>query len=167
VLDGDPAAPSPKGAQHPPHFAVHVHCGQTAGWIRIPLGMGLEVGLGPGHIVLHGDPTPPKGAKPPLLGPYLLWRKGWMDQDASNWYGGRPLSRPHCVRWGTQLPLKRGTAPTFRPMSIVAKRLDGSRCHLVYEDRLQPRPHCQMGTAPQEKKNNGAQPQCSAHVYCD
>jgi len=32
---------------------------------------------------------------------------------------------------GTQLPLKRDTAPTFRPMSIVTKRLDGSRCHLV------------------------------------
>jgi len=30
------------------------------------------------------------------------------------------------------LPPKKGTAPpTFRPMSVVAKRLDGSRCHLV------------------------------------
>ena len=33
------------------------------------------------------------------------------------------------------LPAKRGghSSPshTFRPMSIVAKRLDGSRCHLV------------------------------------
>ena len=33
-----------------------------------------------------------------------------MDQDTT-WYGGRPRSRRHCVRWGTQLPLKRGTAP--------------------------------------------------------
>ena len=31
---------------------------------------------------------------------------------------------------GTQLPLKRGTALTCRPM-FVAKRLGGSRCHLV------------------------------------
>jgi len=50
-----------------------------------------QAGLGLGHIVLDGDPAPPKG---------------------------------------------RGTAdPTFRPMSIVAfvaKRLDGSRCHLVW-----------------------------------
>jgi len=31
------------------------------------------------------------------------------------------------VRWGTQLPSKRGTAaPTFRPMAIVAKRLESS-----------------------------------------
>jgi len=28
-------------------------------------------------------------------------------------------------------PGKRGTAPNFRPMSVVAKRLYGSRCHLV------------------------------------
>ena len=65
---------------------------------------------------------PPKGAKlPPLFGPCLLWPNGSMDEDAT-WYGGRPRPRRHCVRWRTQLPLKRGTAPTFRPMSIVAKR---------------------------------------------
>jgi len=26
---------------------------------------------------------------------------------------------------------KRGTTPNFRPMSVMAKRLDGLRCHLV------------------------------------
>jgi len=45
VLDGDPAPP--KGAQ--PQFWTHVRCGQTPGWIKMPLGM--EVGLGPGDIV--------------------------------------------------------------------------------------------------------------------
>jgi len=44
---------------------------------------GMEVGLGPGHIVLDRD---------------------------------RASS-----------PLKRGHSPNFRPMSIVAKRMDGSR----------------------------------------
>jgi len=34
-----------------------VYCGQTVGWIKMPLGM--EVGLGPGHIVLDGDPALP------------------------------------------------------------------------------------------------------------
>jgi len=30
-------------------------------------------------------------------------------------------------------PPQRGTEPlNFRPMSVVAKRLDGSRCHLVW-----------------------------------
>jgi len=30
-----------------------VYCGQRVGWIKIKLGM--QVGLGPGHIVLDGD----------------------------------------------------------------------------------------------------------------
>jgi len=64
--------------------------------------LGTEVGLGPGHIVLDGDPAPPpKGAQPPIFGPCLLW------------------------------PLK-GHSPQFWTMSVVAKRLDGSRCHLVW-----------------------------------
>jgi len=33
-----------------------VYCGQTVGWIRMPLG--TKVGLGSGHIVLDGDPAP-------------------------------------------------------------------------------------------------------------
>jgi len=35
-------------------FLAHVCCGQMAGWINMALG--TEVGLGPGHIVLDGDP---------------------------------------------------------------------------------------------------------------
>jgi len=56
-----------------------VYCGQTVGRIKVKLGM--QVGLGPGHIVLDGDPAPlpQKGAEPPILGPYLLWPNGWMD----------------------------------------------------------------------------------------
>jgi len=38
-------------------FSVIVCCDQTAGWVRISLG--TEVALGPGHIVLDGDPDPP------------------------------------------------------------------------------------------------------------
>ena len=33
-----------------------MHCGQTVGRIKMKLGM--QVGLGPGHIVLCGDPVP-------------------------------------------------------------------------------------------------------------
>ena len=33
-----------------------VCCGQTVRWIKMKLGM--ELGLGPGHIVLDGDPAP-------------------------------------------------------------------------------------------------------------
>jgi len=47
-----------------PQFSVRVYCGQTAGWMKTPLG--TEVDLGPGHIMLDGDPAPPaKGAQQP------------------------------------------------------------------------------------------------------
>ena len=44
-------------------------CGQTVGWIKMPLGK--EVGLGPGHTVLDGDPvvTQPVTAAPPHFRP--------------------------------------------------------------------------------------------------
>jgi len=52
----------------------------------------------------------------------ILWPNGWMDQDAT-WYGARPRPKPHCVRWGPSSPTERDTsAPTFRPISIVAER---------------------------------------------
>jgi len=42
--------PSPKGRS--PQFSAHVYCGQTAAWIKTPLG--TEVGLGLRDIVLDG-----------------------------------------------------------------------------------------------------------------
>jgi len=41
----------------------------------------MEVGLGPGHIVLDGDtaPLPQNGTEPPNFDPCLLWPNGWMD----------------------------------------------------------------------------------------
>jgi len=62
-----------------------VYCGQTVG--RIKMKLGTQVGLGPGHIVLDGDPAPPP---------------------------------------------QRGTAPQFSGMSVAAKWLHRSRCHLIW-----------------------------------
>jgi len=45
VLDGK-SAPPEKG--HNPHFSADIYCGQTAGWIKMPLR--TKVGFGPGHI---------------------------------------------------------------------------------------------------------------------
>jgi len=91
-----------------------VYCGQTVGRIKMKLGM--QVGLGPGHIVLDGDPATPnlKGhSPPPIFGPYLLRPNGCMDQGVT-WYGGRPRPRRLCVRWGPRSPLsQRGTDPQF------------------------------------------------------
>jgi len=49
VLDGDPATPSPQKGGHSPSIFGIARCSQTAGWIKMPLGM--EVGLGPGDFV--------------------------------------------------------------------------------------------------------------------
>jgi len=62
MLHGDPAPP--KRGTAAPHFLAHVYCGQTAGWIKVPLG--VQVGLSPCHIVLDGDPALPwKGSQQP------------------------------------------------------------------------------------------------------
>ena len=78
--------------------------------------LGMELGLGPGDFVLDGDPAPflQKRAEPssPIFGPFLLWPNGWMHPDAT-WYGGRPLHRGLCVRWGPSPPLN------FRSMFII------------------------------------------------
>ena len=63
---------------------ILVYCGQTVGRIKMKLGM--QVGLGPGHIVLDSDPAPPPqkgGRAPTIFRPYLLRPNGWMDQDAT------------------------------------------------------------------------------------
>jgi len=73
VLDGDPPRLRKKGAEPLPKFSVHVHCSQTAEFIKTALG--IEVGLGLGDFVLDGDPAafPKKGLEPlcPIFGPFL------------------------------------------------------------------------------------------------
>ena len=121
----DPAPP-PKGGRAPcPIFGPFLF------WPKMPVGR--EVSLGPDDIVLDEDTAPcPKSVRSPspIFGPYLLWPNGWMDQDAT-WYGGRPRPRRRCVRWRPRSLPKKGRAPNFRLMFIVAKRQDGSRWHLV------------------------------------
>jgi len=49
------------------------------------MALGMEVGLGPVHIVLdrYPSPLPQKAAEPPIFGPFLLWPNGWMHQDVT------------------------------------------------------------------------------------
>jgi len=56
-----------------------VYCGLTVGWIKMKLG--TEVGLGPGDIVLDGDPAPlKKGAHQPPFSAHVRCGQtaGWM-----------------------------------------------------------------------------------------
>jgi len=51
-----PRPPPQKWSVEAPKFSAHVYCGQTAGWIKMPLG--TMVGLSLGDFVLDGDPAP-------------------------------------------------------------------------------------------------------------
>jgi len=88
--------------------------------------LGMEVGLGPGHIVIDGYTAPlphKRGHSPPIFDPYLLWQNGWMDQDAT-WYGGRPRPKPHCARWGPSFPLLQKRGPQFST-NVCCGQMDG------------------------------------------
>jgi len=149
------SSPPQRGRAVPP-ITAHICCGEIASWIKIPLG--TQVGLGPGDIVLVGNSSPPtaKRTQPLIFGPYLLWPNGCMYQDIT-WYGGRPQPRRHCVRWEpSSPPLKGQSLPNFRPMSVVAKRLDGLRCRLVWP---RPRRLCvRWGSSCAQKKGHSSQP---------
>jgi len=152
--------------------------------------LGTQVGLGPGHIVLDGDtaPPPPKRHSPLQFSTYI--RCGQYTASPNF----RPMfivpkrldaSRCHLV-WrqasaqgtlcsmGTQPPLpkkgasKRGLSPlpNFRPLSIVAKRLDETRWHLAWRWAMAKATLSKMGNQlPSPEKGAEPHPQFSAHFY--
>jgi len=73
-----------------------------------------------------------------------------MDQDDTS-HGGGP-GPGHIVLDGEPVPLPKkgaeqgGRAPNFRPIFIVAKRLDASRCQLVWRWASAQATLCSMGT---------------------
>ena len=106
-----------------------VHCGQTVGRVKMKLCM--QIGIGPGHIVLDGDPDPsPKrgSAPPPQFSAHICC--GQMGAWITMSLGMELYLGPDnffCVRWGLRstLPNRGQSPPNFRPMFIMAKRLDG------------------------------------------
>ena len=130
VLDGDSAPPPTKG--YSPQFSAHICCGQMAAWIKMSLG--AELGLGPGDFVLDGDPArrPQKGAPQFSAHVYCGQTAGWMKLVLGMEVG---LSPGDFVLDGDPAPSPergRSLLPNFRPISVVAKRLDGSRWHLAW-----------------------------------
>jgi len=101
-----------------------MYCHQTAGWIKMPLG--TQIGLGPGDIVLDGNPASHgKGhSSPPILRSMSIVTK-WLD--LSGWHLVLPrkgAQQPphfavhvHCdqmagfIRMALGTPKERGTAP--------------------------------------------------------
>ena len=130
-------------------------------WIKMKLGM--RIALGPGHIVLDGDPAPPppKDHSPQFSTHVCCGQMaGWIKMPVGVQIGlgpgdfvldGDPATLP---KKGAEPP----PLPNFWQMFIVAKRLDGSRrhlahfywdqmldasrCHLVWRYRSQPRRLC-------------------------
>jgi len=98
--------------------------------------VGTEVGLGPDDIVLDGHPAPPR-EKGVELPPQFLAHV-YCGQTAASIKMALgvevSLGPGHIVLDGdpAALPKKGGRAPNFRSISIVAKGLDVSRCHLVW-----------------------------------
>ena len=89
----------------------------------------------PHHSVLDGDPAPlPTKRHSPRFLAHVCFRKmtRWIKMSLGREVGLRPH---HIVLHGDPAPPphKRGQSPpNFGSMSIVAQRLDGSRCHLVW-----------------------------------
>jgi len=93
-----------------------------------------KVGLDPSDIVLDVDPAPlpQKGAEPPFSAhTYCAQTVGWIKMPLGTEVG---LDPSNIVLDGDPAPPPQtgDRAPNFRPMSIVAKRLHESRCHLVW-----------------------------------
>ena len=97
--------------------------------------LGMDVGLGAIDFVLDRDPAPPpkKGAEPPSKKSahvYCGQTAGWIKMVLGKEVG---LSPGDFVLDGdpAALPKKGAEPPNFRPMLIVARRLDGSRWYLA------------------------------------
>jgi len=134
-----------------------VYCGQMVG--RIKMKLGVQVGLGPGHVVLDGDPAPlpPKGHSPPNFGSYLLRPNGCMDQDVT-WYETRPRPRRLCVRWRSRFPSPKGDgAPQIFGPCLLRPNGLMNEAGTWHGGRLQPRRLCvRWGPSPLPPKRGGA-----------
>jgi len=112
-----------------------------AEWIKLPFGM--EEGLGPGDFVLDGSqlPSPNRGQSPPpqfSAHVHCGQKAGWIKLAL-----GIEVDLCPCyvvLDWDPAPILKGGGASlfNFRPISIVAKRLDASRCHAVWRYGFSP-----------------------------
>ena len=67
----------------------------------------------------------------PVCNVRALWPNSWTDQDET-WQACKSRPWPHCVRWGPSSPPLKEHSPNFRHISVAAKWLHGSRCHLVW-----------------------------------
>ena len=145
-----------------------VYCAQTIGWIKMKLGM--EVGLGPGHMVLDGDPAPlPKrGTAPmPQFSAHVCCGQaaGWIKMPLGMEVGLGPGPGPgDIVLDGDPAPQKWGhSTPNFGPCLLWPNGwMDPGETRRGGWPR--PTPHS-VRWGPSSSKR-GTAPQFSAHVCC-
>jgi len=132
-----------KGVEPSPQFSAHFYCGQTAGCIKMPLGM--EVVLSPWDFGLAGDPAPlPKGRRRPgafsahdYCGRTARWIKMALGMEVS-------LGPFHIVLDGNTAPLPKtgGRAtPNFGP-SLLWPNGWMHQDATWYGGRTRPTRHC-------------------------
>ena len=148
----------------PPQFSVRIYCGQTAGWIKMPLG--VEVGLGRGHIVRDGHPARSKKGHSLQFSAHACCDQtaGCITMPLRTEVG---LGPGDIVLDGDPAPPKRGTAPIFSPCPLWPKGwMDKDATW--YESRPRPRSHCVRwgpSSSPILPKGDKA-PRFLAHGYC-
>jgi len=94
--------PQTKRVQPPTQFSAHVYCGQTAGWMKMPLGTEVD-------IVLDGDPAPP-----PLLHSVHPSPQPKRQIDRFSRFAQLTAERPYTLQWAPfleKLPQPMGIWP--------------------------------------------------------
>jgi len=153
--------PSPKRGKRPP-FSAHCYCGQTAGCIKMPLGM--EEGLSPCDFVLDGDPAPPplKGHSPQFsANVHCGQTAGWITMPLGTEVN---LGPDDVVLDGVAAPTKWAQPPVFgscllRPNGCMDEDATW------YGSRPWPRPHC-IRQGPSYPRKGHSSPLFLSHVYC-
>jgi len=119
-----------------------VYCGQTVGWIKMKFG--TQIGLGPGHIVLHRDPAPlpQSGTAPQFLAHvHCSQTAGWIKMPLGMEVG---LGPGDFVLDGDPAPPEQRAQPRnpiFGPCLLWPNGWmdQDATC---YGSRPRPRPHC-------------------------
>jgi len=127
----------------------------------------MEVGLGPGHIVLDRDSaTRTKGGTAPNFRPMSIVAKP-LDGLRCPWYGGRPQPRRHCVRWGPSSPPPKGHSPQFSANVRCSQTAGLMKTPFGTEVDIGPGHIVLDGDpAPPPRKRGTTAPHFSAHVCC-
>ena len=130
--------------------------------------LGMEVGLDTSNIVLDRDPVPPspkKGQSPHNFfsaHAYCGQTDEWIKMPLGMEVG---LGPGHIVLDGDQAPLpKRGEAPSFRPMSMVASTAGWIKMPLGMEVGLGPGHIVQRGTQLPSPKKGAQHPIFGAYL---